>query len=65
MKKPTKYVTEYIVQGLYGHHGWEDLTAENTLSEAHAQRRVYDANEPAPHRVITRRVPNPQHVESK
>ena len=62
--KPAKYAYEYIVQGKYpGPHGWEDLTAENTLQEAHAQRRVYDANDSAPHRVITRRVLNK--LESK
>lgn len=64
MKKPTKYTHEYIVQGYYA-QGWEDLTAEETLQEAHAQRRVYDANGPTPHRVITRRVLNTKSIESK
>lgn len=63
--KPAKYTYEYVVQGNYGVHGWEDLTAEDSLKEAHAQRRVYDANDPAPHRVITRRVLNKQSIESK
>jgi len=54
MSKPTKYVYEHIVQGNYG-CGWEDLTAHDTRKAARAERRVYDANEPTPHRVIFRR----------
>jgi len=54
MKKPTKYVYEYIVQGHYG-QGWEDLTAHDTRKAARDERRVYAANEPGPHRVIFRR----------
>lgn len=55
MRKPSKYVTEYIVQGNYG-PGWDDLTAHDTRRNANEERRVYDANEPNPHRVIARRV---------
>lgn len=49
-----KYVYEYIVQGHYG-YGWDDLTAHDSRKEALAERKVYDANEPNPHRVIHRR----------
>lgn len=44
---------EYEVQGNYGYgHGWECLTTESTLTEAKAQRRCYDENEPGvAHRV--------------
>jgi hypothetical protein len=59
--KPTKYVIEYVVQGRYA-HGWEDLTAHDSLHAAHTERRVYDANEPVPHRVITRRILRKPHV---
>lgn len=52
---------EYIVQGRYG-HGWEDLTAHDTRKAADAECRVYDENEPAPHRVIARRT---KVIESK
>ena len=50
-----KYDYEYIVQGNYG-YGWDDLTAHDTRAAARAERKVYDANESTPHRVIARRV---------
>lgn len=44
-------IYEYEVQGNYG-QGWEMVTTEATLTEAKAQRRCYDENEPGtPHRV--------------
>lgn len=52
--RPTKYTYEFIVQGNYG-SGWDDLTAHDTRRAARDERRVYDANEPYPHRVIFRR----------
>lgn len=56
-----KSTMEYIVQGKYT-HGWEDLTAHDTRKAADAECRVYDENEPAPHRVIARRT---KVIESK
>ena len=47
---------EFIVQGHYGSHGWEDLTAHDNRLDAINERKVYDANESYPHRVIARRV---------
>ena len=41
---------EWEVQGNYG-HGWEMLTTESSRAEALEQMRVYDENEPYPHRV--------------
>lgn len=51
-----KYVNEWTVQGDYG-QGWEDVTAEDTRSEARARLREYNANEPQyAHRLVCRRV---------
>ncbi len=54
MTKQTKYVYEYVVQGNYG-CGWDDLTTHDERRAAKNERKVYDANEPYPHRVIYRR----------
>lgn len=50
---------EYVVQGRYpGAHGWEDVTAEDSRSEARQRLKEYRENCPEyPHRLITRRVP--------
>lgn len=50
----SKYTYEYIVQGNYG-TGWDDLTSHAIGADARAERKVYDANEPYPHRVVYRR----------
>lgn len=53
--RPNKYDYLFIVQGSYG-YGWEDLTAEDTRSEARDRLREYRENEPGtPHRLIKRR----------
>ena len=49
--------TEYVVQGNYG-FGWDDLTYESSYAEAKEQKKVYDENEPFPHRIIKWRVAN-------
>ena len=54
-RQPSKWETIFVVQGAYG-SGWEDLTAETTRKEARAQLKTYDANEHAPHRIISRKV---------
>lgn len=46
---------EYAIQGDYG-HGWEDVTAEDSWSEARARLREYNENEAYPHRIKKRRV---------
>lgn len=55
---PTKTPIYHIVQGNYGYgHGWEDLTAEDTESEAKKRLREYRENEPGvSHRLIRRRL---------
>lgn len=54
-----KWLKEYVVQGNYG-HGWEDVTAEETYREARQRLREYRENSSGAHRLITRRVPNPE-----
>ena len=47
---------EYIIQGYYG-QGWEDVTAEDTRTEAKTRLKEYRDNEPMyAHRMIKRRV---------
>jgi len=47
---------EYIIQGDYG-QGWEDVTAEDTRTEAKTRLKEYRENEPMyPHRMIVKRV---------
>lgn len=57
IRRTNKYSYLYVVQGLYG-YGWEDLTASDSAVEARQDLKDYRANDPAPHRLITRRVPN-------
>lgn len=47
----------YVVQGHYGAHGWEDLTADTDYKRARADLRAYQENDTAPVRLITRREP--------
>ena len=48
---------EYVLQGNYGYgHGWEDLTAENTLTEIRQRLKEYRENEGGTYRTIKRRV---------
>lgn len=57
MARSTKYEYLYVVQGNYGYgHGWEDLTASTNRKEARANLRDYRKNDPAPTRLIQRRV---------
>lgn len=61
----TKYLYEHVVQSNYGYgHGWEDVCAEADADEARVRYREYRENEPQyPHRVIERRMPNPEYLE--
>ena len=54
----------YVLQGNYG-YGWDDLV-EYDMGEyqnAKADYKSYAENERYPHRIITRRVPNPDYVK--
>lgn len=57
MRKPNKYTYLHVVQGFYG-MGWEDLTASEDYKEARADLKAYRENDPAPCRLIKRRVLN-------
>lgn len=62
-KRINKWLKEYVVQGNYGYgHGWEDVTAEETYREARQRLKEYRENSPGAHRLITRRVINPDYV---
>ena len=56
-----KTIIEYNVQGNYGR--WEDVTAEDTYKEARQRLKEYNENEPYPHRIIRRRIPNPSFLK--
>ena len=51
-----KYITVYVIQQLYGNGtGWEDVTEEETLSEAKDRGKEYRENTDYPTRLIYRR----------
>ena len=53
------HLNEYAVQGRYK-RGWEDVTTESEYALARIRLHEYELNEPLHgHRIITRRVPNP------
>jgi hypothetical protein len=54
-KRKWKYV--FVIQGNYG-QGWEDVTEEESFSEARKRLKEYNENEQYPHRRITRKVLN-------
>lgn len=49
-------IVEYVLQGHYGSHGWEDLCAEDTRKEAREQLRCYQENEGGRYRIVRRAV---------
>lgn len=53
--KQNKYVYLYVLQGEYGFHGWEDLTASESLKEIRQDKRDYVENEGGVYRIIQRR----------
>jgi len=55
-----KYDYLHVVQGHYGHCGWEDVAQSEERSEAIADIRAYRGNCPEfPHRIVRRRELNP------
>lgn len=61
-KRINKWLKEYVVQGNYGYgHGWEDVAASETYKEAKDDLKAYRENSPGVHRLITRRVLNPEY----
>lgn len=58
-----------VLQGYYG-HGWDDLEEVDAddiqgVKELKDDLKAYDENERYPHRIITRKVPNPDYDPSK
>jgi hypothetical protein len=54
-----KYITVYVIQVHYGgRYGWEDVTEEETRSEAIQRRKEYRENVQYPVRLIRRKEPN-------
>jgi hypothetical protein len=47
---------EYILQGNYGIHGWEDLCTEESIKEIKQRLKEYRENEGGTYRVVKRRV---------
>ncbi len=47
---------EFILQGYYDGHGWEDLTSEETRKEAREQLKCYQENEGGNYRIIRRAI---------
>ncbi len=58
----------YILQGNYGTHGWEDVTAAEHTPQGHKEIRAnlkdYRQNEGKTYRIISRREPNPEYKKS-
>jgi hypothetical protein len=52
-----KWVTVYVIQQHYG-SGWEDVTQEETITEAIQRRKEYRENTNYPTRLIRRKEPN-------
>lgn len=67
--KANKYAYLFVLQGNYGAHGWEDLSAEDK-AEVGAWKRVkqtakeYRENEGGRYRIIERRELNPNAQEN-
>lgn len=53
--KKNKYVYLYILQGHYGFHGWEDLTASEQRKEVAQNLKEYRENEGGRYRIVQRR----------
>ena len=47
---------EWILEGMYGSHGWELLTTEETKSEILERKREYQENEGGTYRIRRVRV---------
>ncbi len=55
MKRKNKYTYLWILQGHYGFHGWEDLTASESFREVRDDLKDYRENEGGHYRIIQRR----------
>lgn len=69
MKKNNKYIYHIVIQGLYDEDfGWDDVTTYDSndpeqMKSFRSDWKSYRENEPQyPHRVIHRRVLNPDYI---
>ena len=53
--RKNKYVYLFVLQGNYGYHGWEDLTASENRQEVRDDLKAYRENEGGVYRIIRRR----------
>ncbi len=58
--KNNKYTYLHVLQGRYGHHGWEDLCASESYREVRQNLKEYRENEGGNYRIIERRELNNQ-----
>lgn len=65
-KKVNKFLYLYVVQGKYTQeYGWEDLCSSEDYFESVSDLKAYRQNEREyPHRLIERRVLNPQYKKT-
>lgn len=56
-KKCNKFNYLVVLQGYYGSHGWEDLTASESYREVRQDLKDYRSNEGGRYRIIRRREP--------
>ena len=70
MDKTPKTIAVKVLQGNYG-YGWDDIAEydpkdEQQMKELKDDKKVYAENETnVPHRVIERRIPNPEYKKEK
>ena len=63
IKKLTKWVKVYIIQGFYGNGtGWEDEAADTSYLKAKQNLKEYQNNSTYPSRLITRRVLRSEYI---
>lgn len=55
--KQNKYEYLWVLQGHYGPHGWEDLTASESRKLVNDDLKAYLENEGGRYRIIQRREP--------
>lgn len=69
MTRINKYNYLRVLQGNYGAHGWEDLTAADDTpvgrKEVRDNLKDYRSNEGGHYRIISRREPNPEFQKEK
>jgi hypothetical protein len=52
-----KTTDEFEIQCNYEGYGWEMVTTETTWKDARDQIKCYRENQPAPYRIVKKRVP--------